>query len=743
MPKSWQTLEENVRELASAVWQGPCLPAQVGGVDIDGVISAADDMKILIEVTERDKLPKVREDIQKLITARSAVFMNGGMLSRCYCVIDGAITNAMKGAAEPHKINVVSFIQFKRIFFDFERYRRAREDVAFGSAVNPLSGSRDTSSYVPVRYLSNDGGREFTVEDIGNLVSDGKRVIMLGEYGTGKSRCLRELFKYLSIRSVVNQLYPIAIDLRESWGVKRGTEMIRRHLEELGIEEVQNATLRAMRNNSLLVLFDGFDELGSQAWSNDSDKLRAIRAKSLEGVKDLIAKTTEGIFISGREHYFNNNDEMFQTLGLNSSNTVVMRCKNEFTEEETTHFFNRLQEEVLIPEWLPRRPLICTAIAELSQDELDNMLGVGQDEIQFWHHFIHVICERDARIHASFDANTIELILIHLARLTRLRPANVGPITLGDVQSAFESVVGQAPVEDAAVMLQRLPALGRVKAESNDRQFIDTYILDGLRAKDIALTQRADENTRRAVATLKFKNPIDDLGQRILSRFIDERRDDYIKLFQRCLALGNVVLACDIAAAFMRLSISSVDFQGAVINDGHFIRFDMRQTLPIGLNITNSVFGVLNLPSAPPPRTYITNCLAERVFGVTSANSLPAWIKNLNADYFDSVESVSRIKQIGLASAHEILVTIVRKTFFQKGAGRKEEALMRGLGSPGLHSSADKVLNLLLREDILDRFRGDEGWVYTPNRAHAGRMKKMLYELRVSSDPVWTAVGSI
>ena len=65
MPKSWQTLEENVRELASAVWQGPCLPAQVGGVDIDGVISAADDMKILIEITERDKLPKVREDIQK------------------------------------------------------------------------------------------------------------------------------------------------------------------------------------------------------------------------------------------------------------------------------------------------------------------------------------------------------------------------------------------------------------------------------------------------------------------------------------------------------------------------------------------------------------------------------------------------------------------------------------------------------------------------------------------------------
>src|SRR5262249_40947078 len=152
---------------------------------------------------------------------------------------------------------------------------------------------------------------------------------------------------------------------------------------------------------------------------------------------------------------------------------------------EMQEFFQRIGVDIVMPDWLPRRPLICQTIAEMSEDDIDQMFGVGQDELGFWDHFIKVICERDARIHASFDAKTIERILTYLARQTRTRPADVGPITLSDVQAAFEAVVGQLPVEEASLMLQRLPGLGRVKAESHDRQFIDRYILDGLRAKDV------------------------------------------------------------------------------------------------------------------------------------------------------------------------------------------------------------------------------------------------------------------
>lgn len=716
---------------------------RIGGVDGDGVMDVDSDIKVFIEITEERSLQKVRDDIIKLRTAKAALAAETGAFARCFCIVNGTVTSGMIDAGTPHSIKVLSFDEFSRIFFDFASYRTARERISFGSAVNPLTGKKDDSQYVPVHYVIDGTTRELDIAQISDLLRNGKRIVLIGEYGSGKSRCLRELFRALATTAAAHERYPIAIDLREAWGVKRGLELLRRHLEDIGADDLQKATIRVVSTGLSILLFDGFDELGSQAWSNDADKLRTIRAKSLEGVKDLIGRTQGGIIVSGREHYFNNNNEMFQALGLDPDKTVVLRSKNEFTEIETAEYFKRLQSEIVIPDWLPRRPLICQTISELSTDELDDMFSLGGNEIEFWAHFLKVLCARDARIHVSFDADAIEKVLIQLGRITRTRPGNVGPITLSDVQAAFQSVVGQTPVEDAAVMLQRLPGLGRVKAESNDRQFIDLYILDGLRGKDIADTLRADEVARRMTLSIPFANPLDDLGQRILAYYAKGREGDLLQLAKRASGAGNTIMACDIIASLLRMGQDQIDFQKLGIDEGHFLRFDMSETLPLNLEIRNSVFGVLVLPSAPPPGTTIVQSLAERVFGVAGGAALPKWVSGLTADRFDSVESVSRIRQIGLKPEQEVLVAIVRKTFFQKGAGRKEEALRRGLGRIATSAVVEKVLNILLHDNIISRFKGDEGWVYTPNRNVAGRMKKMLYELRVSSDPIWVEVSGL
>jgi hypothetical protein len=742
MAKTWATFENHVRHLAELIWGEECLATHVGGVDIDGAIRLDADRWVYIEITERNDLAKVREDIGKLQTAKSALMTTKGEFAHCYCVINGPVTQAMIEAGEPHKIKVKSLKAFSKLFFDFERYKSAREQAAFGSAINPITGKKDDGSYVAVNYVYDGKSQELGIGDISALLQAGKRIVLLGEYGSGKSRCFKELFKAMAASAVDQHLYPMALDLREVWGLKRGQELIRRHLEDLAVPEMERSAIRALSNNCLTLLLDGFDELGSQAWSNDSEKLKAIRAKSLEGVKDLIARSGAGVLISGREHYFNNNEEMLSALGLDPGQTLTIRCKSEFSEAETQEFFNRIQSEIVVPEWLPRRPLICQTIADLSAEEMDEMFGVGQNELEFWNHFMKVLSVRDARIHASFDAKTIETVLMHLARFTRTRSSNVGPITLSDVQSAFESVVGQTPV-DAAVMLQRLPALGRVKAESNDRQFIDVYILDGLRAKDAAGAIRYDESILRPLVSTRFINPLGDLGQRLLASEIGTKHNEYKSLAIRCLSHGNKTLGCDLIGGMLRTGEEKIDFKNVFVDDGHFLRLDMSKTLPLNLTIKDSVLGELLLPSAPPPGTSLTDCIASRVFGVAAATALPAWIKNLFADQYDSVESVSRIKEIGLDPRHEVLATIIRKTFFQKGAGRKEEALLRGLGRVVTPATSDKIILLLMREGILTRFKGDEGWVYSANRAHAGRMKQMLYELKVSADPIWQAVGVI
>ena len=107
-------------------------------------------------------------------------------------------------------------------------------------------------------------------------------------------------------------------------------------------------------------------------------------------------------------------------------------------------------------------------------------------------------------------------------------------------------------------------------------------------------------------------------------------------------------------------------------------------------------------------------------------------------DRFDALANVARIREAGLSKEQEIFVTVVHKTFFQPGSGRKEEALLRGLGAAGDRKIARRVLGMLIDEGVLTSFPGQEGSVYTPVRKHTTRMGQIVEQLRYSSDPLWT-----
>ena len=233
-------------------------------------------------------------------------------------------------------------------------------------------------------------------------------------------------------------------------------------------------------------ILDGFDEVGSQAWSDDPATLRRIRYDSLRGVRDLVDKSNGGVLISGREHYFNSNGEMKTCIGADVREVLIGACKVEFDDREVEEFLGQISEEVIIiPEWLPRRPLMCQAIASLDEDERKKILNDQNGDIDFWNAFIDIICSREARIRKILNADAIKKILMQLAHITRAKTSNVGPISYREIQDAFETVLGVHPVEEASVILQRLPGLGRTSMESDDRQFIDVYVVDGLRAPAI------------------------------------------------------------------------------------------------------------------------------------------------------------------------------------------------------------------------------------------------------------------
>jgi len=738
----WKTAEEQVRGIAQLIFGQPCEPGRIAGVNFDGILRRSELETVAIEISRQHDLDKVREGVTRLTLARQTLSTDG-ILLRGYIVLTQAPTPAMTEAAKAARFSVMSASQFAALFFQFPRYRKARVEASFGSSIDPATGKVDTVNYVPVLYSHADTGKDITVAELKDMLLAGQNIILLGEYGSGKSRCIRELFSLLASDWDAHFKFPFAINLRECWGLQFSDELIRRAVYTLGLDDLAPAAVRAFNQDTLILLLDGFDEMGSQSWSVDESRLRQLRALALKGVKDLIMKGRSGCLIAGREHYFSSNEEMMAALGLTKANTILIKAKDEFSDSELEAYFDEAGLDVGLPSWLPKRPLICQTIALLSDEELGMMFGTTTGEVAFWNHFIKVVCQRDARINSFFDPDTIYRVFVMLSRITRTRAANVGPISQRDMQDAFESVVGQLPVEDASVMLQRLPSLGRIGAESSDRQFVDMFILDGLRAKDLASLIEKEEAHKQRVFAERWPNPLGTLGQSILAVDLEGRIDSYRQFAVRASAANNTTLAADIVSSMARITTEAVDLHGLAIKEAAFSEFALNNARLSNLTVTESTFERLILPNSPPQNIKITSSLASTVSGSASYSGLPNWVQLDLVDAFDSVQTVAGIKKVGLSSAHEILVAVLKKTFKQKGAGRKEEALLRGFGTGASKKIAASVVNLLLREEILKRHKGDEGWVYSPSRSETNRVSKLLAELRSSADPLWAAVDNL
>lgn len=137
MTKTWATFEDRVRDLAQFLWSAPCVPTKVGGVAVDGVTKLNSEIAMFVEMTEDRSVNKIRTDVAKLVTAKNAAFVEG-VHARCFCVVNGSVTDGMVKAGEPHHIQVMSVDQFSRMFFDFPAYNVARSAAPFGSSINPL-----------------------------------------------------------------------------------------------------------------------------------------------------------------------------------------------------------------------------------------------------------------------------------------------------------------------------------------------------------------------------------------------------------------------------------------------------------------------------------------------------------------------------------------------------------------------------------------------------------------------------
>jgi hypothetical protein len=480
---------------------------------------------------------------------------------------------------------------------------------------------------------------------------------------------------------------------------------------------------------------DGIDEIGSQSWSGDPARLTEIRKISLEGVRDIITSCgLSGILLTGREHYFSSDEEMLECLGLSgNSKFLKLRCPDEFSDEEISAYIKQNTALVKIPEWIPRKPLVCQLLVRLEPHEVSQLEKAAYGEVEFFEMVFDAICEREARINPAIYKDVLRGILLHLAQQTRALPSAKEQISTYDINNAFYKVAGYAPIDESAILLQRLPYLGRVGSGGAERIFVDAYARDGLRG--IALSKIL-LLTDRTVATEKWLQPIGKFGIKIASSKIAQNTT-IEKLIRYCINHGNSQIACDYIQLCLSMGHDTVDFRGLSVSGGTFDILGFVDVKLKNLNISSSYIEQLEIDNASFEAVQISNCAINDILGIGSAGKLPNVFQDCSFENFKGAFTISRISELSVSNGQKTLLAIIKKLFFQPGAGRRAEALLRGAENYWDEDKAKLILRYLLHKDIIIQAPGDHGGLYIPKRSHMGRMAK-IWELQSSAgDELW------
>lgn len=412
---NWSDFEDSVRAIASSHWSTPATPEYIAGVRCDAVIRLSSDEIVVIEITKERTLSKLRDDLAKFASIRTALIPDG-VVVRSY-FISAFEVSSLKDTGRAQKVEVLSVKEFREKFIGKDSYEYQRSQVEFGSALDPETNKADMSPYVPIKYVDRESGKYYSIDCIVNLISEAKRIILLGEFGTGKSRCAREVFFKACSREM---LFPVlAINLREHWGHQAGDIIIRSHLSSLGLSNLEDRVVKLSRSGHIAYILDGFDEIGSQSWSGEPERLKEIRRRSLVGVRSLIKNVgNKGVLLCGRDHYFSSDAEMLECLGLDES-TIVLSCPDEFSEDQAVEYLRINSGFTDLPAWSPRKPLICQLFSRLDGSTMTKLIADSDGEVQFFENTFRAICDRETRIHPTIDSEVLRRVILNLSEVSR------------------------------------------------------------------------------------------------------------------------------------------------------------------------------------------------------------------------------------------------------------------------------------------------------------------------------------
>ena len=311
-----------------------------GRKERDGIFVTEECVHI-VECTASHKKDKAEEDVKKIFHLSKTL-----RLLYPYKVIKGWMvtldepTADQRTVVDRHKDLVVtlSYDEFRAKIVDARAYLNLRRQYPFGSVRDPDGSPIKDLNFVPLDMVDKSTGDVWPLPRILDSTSTGLRIVLLGDYGAGKSSTMREIFIELAKRfwNQETAQFPLLLNLRDHHGQSNPVEALERHGRNIAYPNPSHL-VRAWRSGFLILLLDGFDEIATSGWLNQSTKLKDLRFKAMQLIRAFVDETPVGgsVMLAGRSHFFGG----ARRCSIRSRyNNPRMLHLDEFTDDQVEQF---------------------------------------------------------------------------------------------------------------------------------------------------------------------------------------------------------------------------------------------------------------------------------------------------------------------------------------------------------------------------------------------------------------------
>ncbi|MHB8067157.1 MAG: restriction endonuclease [Desulfobaccales bacterium] len=342
---NWQKFEKHVEAILSLAGYEVDHDSLMAGGQSDLVATKSVGpiiSRILVECKFSDKNKSVGVDIIENFASRVMMLRTNDMVDAGLLVTNTSFTRFAKAVPQRAYLKLLTIDKLYSMIFDFRSYlsniiTEFEQSRLFKTFVRPLMDEFNFEERTPSQEIFLDRKKE-TDDNIIDMIDfcdawqnskDGKRLCLLGDYGTGKTSFCRWYQAHRARKCLANIDYepvPLLIPLH------RFTKAV--DIEALVTDflvnqcKIGNFQLEAfqflLEQGRFLIILDGFDEMARQVD-------REVRYQTVSELSKL-AKGSAKIILTGRPSYFPTDEELVEALGGSEQSDLYIAARNAYNE---------------------------------------------------------------------------------------------------------------------------------------------------------------------------------------------------------------------------------------------------------------------------------------------------------------------------------------------------------------------------------------------------------------------------